>query len=316
MIIKAHGRKADGRGRGFRDLSRYLFTGSVGERNPDRVAAAETRNCWSADPATAWAEMVATWEDRHDLKAAAGGRKGGQDNARPVLHLTMGWQTGEKVDRAEQMRAADGLLKKLGLEGHQALYVAHQDKDHAHVHIMVNLIDPKTGRTPPVNDHLHRKLSEHAHDYRAARNELHLCPQREKNREARKASRLQHVKEAVANAWRRMNGQPEQWTVKRTKGKGPARNVWQMLKGAAAEIDPVLSKVPGGEAAKADILDRLAATHRKAWAAHHASAGAQGHAEGRGHLASGRGPAIDLYPGRSGQGDRQGARREIRPRGL
>src|SRR5712691_6266425 len=40
---------------------------------------------------------------------------------------------------------ADRVLRDLGLAEHQALMVAHQDRAHPHVHIMVNRVHPETG---------------------------------------------------------------------------------------------------------------------------------------------------------------------------
>ena len=40
---------------------------------------------------------------------------------------------------------ADRVLRDLGLSEHQALLVAHQDRSHPHVHVMVNRVHPETG---------------------------------------------------------------------------------------------------------------------------------------------------------------------------
>lgn len=43
--------------------------------------------------------------------------------------------------------AALSSLKAIGLQDHQALMAAHHDKDHLHVHIVVNTVNPDTGLT-------------------------------------------------------------------------------------------------------------------------------------------------------------------------
>jgi hypothetical protein len=43
-------------------------------------------------------------------------------------------------------RAADSYLKHMGLDEHQAVYAAHNDTEHAHVHIIVNRVHPETGK--------------------------------------------------------------------------------------------------------------------------------------------------------------------------
>ena len=43
-------------------------------------------------------------------------------------------------------RAVDGSLEVLGLEGHEALIVAHDDTRHPHVHVIASRVDPETGK--------------------------------------------------------------------------------------------------------------------------------------------------------------------------
>ena len=43
-------------------------------------------------------------------------------------------------------RAVDGNMEALGLEGHEALIVAHDDTRHSHVHAIANGVDPETGK--------------------------------------------------------------------------------------------------------------------------------------------------------------------------
>ena len=43
-------------------------------------------------------------------------------------------------------RVADRLLAELKLQGHQVVIVAHKDRPHAHMRLMVNRVHPETGR--------------------------------------------------------------------------------------------------------------------------------------------------------------------------
>ena len=43
-------------------------------------------------------------------------------------------------------RVADRVLARLGLEGHQVLIVAHRDREHPHLHVLVNRVHPETGK--------------------------------------------------------------------------------------------------------------------------------------------------------------------------
>ena len=45
-------------------------------------------------------------------------------------------------------RTAGESLKELDLDRHQALIVAHGDCEHAHVHVIVNRVDPESGKAP------------------------------------------------------------------------------------------------------------------------------------------------------------------------
>ena len=44
--------------------------------------------------------------------------------------------------------AAQGFLKAVGMEKAQAVFIAHNDTDQAHIHIVASRIDPETGRRP------------------------------------------------------------------------------------------------------------------------------------------------------------------------
>ena len=49
-------------------------------------------------------------------------------------------------------RAVDGSLEALGLEGHEALIVAHDDTRHPHVHVVANRVDPETGKAAKLGN--------------------------------------------------------------------------------------------------------------------------------------------------------------------
>ena len=76
-------------------------------------------------------------------------------------------------------RAAEETLKALGLERHQALIVAHRDKDHPHLHVIANRVNPETGKAAKLgNDRL--KLSRWAERWERERGQV-KCPERAKN---------------------------------------------------------------------------------------------------------------------------------------
>ncbi len=67
------------------------------------------------------------------------------------LHASLSWGDGERPDRAEMVEAAQDFLKAIGLERARAVFVAHDDTDHAHLHIVASRIDPETGKTLRVD---------------------------------------------------------------------------------------------------------------------------------------------------------------------
>jgi hypothetical protein len=65
---------------------------------------------------------------------------------KPVYHLALSCDPRDLVDRAAMERIADRVLRELKLEEHQAVIVAHGDRQHPHVHILVNRVHPETGK--------------------------------------------------------------------------------------------------------------------------------------------------------------------------
>ena len=63
-----------------------------------------------------------------------------------VFHYELAWPPGERPSRAKWTDAALHTLKELGFDKHLYVIVAHDDKKHFHIHIMVNKIHPITYR--------------------------------------------------------------------------------------------------------------------------------------------------------------------------
>ncbi|TMV88194.1 hypothetical protein FGG78_17515 [Thioclava sp. BHET1] len=106
----------------FGGLARYLTKGGRG-----RVLALD--NLASDSLVAAANEMTISAATSHRTQ-------------KPVLHLSLSYAEGEQVT-SDQMRAdARRVIKALGLRGHQALIVAHDDTDHIHAHVMANRVGP------------------------------------------------------------------------------------------------------------------------------------------------------------------------------
>ena len=65
-----------------------------------------------------------------------------------VCHYELAWPPGERPTRPQWTDCAVHTLKALGYEDHQYMVVAHDDKKHFHIHIMVNKVHPETLRAP------------------------------------------------------------------------------------------------------------------------------------------------------------------------
>jgi hypothetical protein len=122
-----------GTGSGFGGLQAYLLHGHRGEA-VDRVGWVSSRNLAHDDPEYAAVQMRATAEQNHRVE-------------QPVYHLSLNAAPGEHLSREQWEQVADRVLKDLGLEDHQALIVAHTDRPHEHVHVMVNRVSPETLKT-------------------------------------------------------------------------------------------------------------------------------------------------------------------------
>jgi hypothetical protein len=116
----------------FTWLVDYLL-GQERETGPERVEWTTTRNLPTSDPELAARVMRDTAGQNSWTK-------------KPVYHIMLSAVPGDPIDRAMMERMADRVLDRLGLTEYQAVLVAHLDRPHHHLHIMVNRVHPETGR--------------------------------------------------------------------------------------------------------------------------------------------------------------------------
>ncbi len=152
----------------------------------DRVAWTATRNIMTDDPEKAFRYMLFTALDKDRLKEQAGITSAGRKSKGDVYTYSLAWHPDEqgKFDKSQMMDAVDQSLKALGAHNHQAVVVAHQDEDHPHVHVILNMVNPENGKNLVVSND-RKKLHKWANDYRRSRGEDHkYCPNRAKKFDA------------------------------------------------------------------------------------------------------------------------------------
>ena len=209
--------KINGLGRSFAGVAAYCLHDAPepDDRRPEtseRVGWTDTRNLATIRVERAARLMAATAKAAPDLKRLAGAARGGRKLAKPVLHYSLSWAQDETPDRQEMSRAVDGSLHALGLDGHEALIVAHDDTRHPHVHVIANRVDPETGKAAKLGNSKLR-LSRWAEGYEREQGRIR-CEERVKNNERRRAG-----DEVVRNPWER----PLHWARYRREGMQSGR---------------------------------------------------------------------------------------------
>jgi hypothetical protein len=131
-------------GKSFSGLGTYL-THDPKAKTDERVAWTHTLNLAHDDPRSAVDSMLWTSRNAELLKQEAGIRAGGRALENPVKHLSLNWAPDESPTREHMIETTEGFLRHMNWQEHQALLVAHEDKAHAHVHVMLNVIHPETG---------------------------------------------------------------------------------------------------------------------------------------------------------------------------
>jgi hypothetical protein len=149
----------------------------------ERVLFFETLNLRTQDPDKAWKQMAWTAEHEEELKFSAGVKWSGAKTEKPVYAFSLAWDIGEAPSPQEMREAALSALASRRLQEHQAVLYGHNDTEHKHVHVLVNLIHPETGRC--ANTYRDRyELSRWAQSYEEQQGKIR-CHQRVENNRRR-----------------------------------------------------------------------------------------------------------------------------------
>ena len=198
MIPKSHGS-----GSGLGGVMRYVThdAPTADDRRPEtseRVADAGTIELPPGiSLTTAEKIMRATVREQKLLKELAGVSARGRPTVDPYHQLSLSWQRGYRPPRHEIETAVLGALKAIGLEGHQAIWVAHSDKEHFHVHIVVCRVSWENGRAVHLS-HEKAKLSGWARKYEESQGEV-LVETRVKREAWREEGRTLRAERAAAS---------------------------------------------------------------------------------------------------------------------
>lgn len=172
------------RGSSFKGAGQYYLHDKE-KSTKERVAWTHTHNLPTSDPELAMKWMAHTAIHRNKLKQQAGipptGRKG---NDKPVYSFSLAWQPEQEPQKEHMLELAFDALALLGLKDHEAVFVAHNDTAHPHVHVITNLVHPENGKTMrPQNDRL--KFSAWAEAYEKEHGKIY-CEERVINNERRR----------------------------------------------------------------------------------------------------------------------------------
>lgn len=152
-----------------------------------RVAWMEVRNLAHDDPAYVQGVMIATARNADAIKKEAGIKATGRKaTAGAVFSYSIQWHPENETipDRAGMIEVAEQTLRLLGAAGHQAAIIAHTDTKHPHIHVVVNRVDPSTGKMLVLDKNALR-LDEWAAKYERDRGQI-VSPNRDAKHEARK----------------------------------------------------------------------------------------------------------------------------------
>jgi len=189
-------------GRSFKGASLYYLhdkrrEGEAERLTSDRLAWAHTVNLATADPERGWRIMADTAMRQGEIKAAAGEKATGRKLTKPVYAYALAWHPEQRPDRDHMLSTALDSLKAQGLEGHQAIILAHSDEPQQHVHVIVNRVHPETGKAATLSNNT-LKLSKWAEAYEKRHGKIYCDKRVENNRKREQREAVQEPRKSRA----------------------------------------------------------------------------------------------------------------------
>lgn len=171
----------------------------------ERVDFTHTENLPTSDPEKAWRWMAYTAMSAEKLKAANGATTRGRKSTKPVFTFSLSWHPEEEPERDHMVMTGRSALAALGLIEHQALMVAHRDEAYKHLHLMVNVVHPETGRSHTM-DFTKLDLSKWAEEYERVHGKIY-CDLRVENNEKRRENKKRRDEERGASSDKKIKGE-------------------------------------------------------------------------------------------------------------
>jgi hypothetical protein len=177
------------RGHSFKGAGLYYLHDKESKSN-ERVEWTHTHNLPTDDPKKAMGWMAYTAKNADRLKDQAGVVKTGRKSTSGAVYsYSLSWHPEEKPTREVMQESAMTVLQRLGLSDHEAVFVAHNDTEHPHVHVICNVVHPETGKlVAPSYDYL--TTSNWAEKLEKDNGKIY-CEQRVINNERRRAEAKQ-----------------------------------------------------------------------------------------------------------------------------
>ncbi|HEX4409035.1 MAG TPA: relaxase/mobilization nuclease domain-containing protein [Xanthobacteraceae bacterium] len=176
-------------GKSFKGLSDYLTHDPDHAKTSERVAWTYTYNLANDDVPCAVGEMIWTARDAELLKQETGIRAGGRTTEDPAKHISLSWAPTETPSPEHMRESAEEFLRHMKWNEHQAIVIAHQDKQ-PHLHIMLSVIHPETGLR--LDDNFERRRAQAWAKEYERENGIH-CEQRFKNADEREKSMPRNI---------------------------------------------------------------------------------------------------------------------------
>ncbi len=190
------------RGYSFVGAAKYYLHDKKADTD-ERVAWTYTHNIPTDNPEKAFGWMAYTAMNAERLKQNADVSKvGRKSSAGAVYSYSLAWHPEQSPERETMQDAAMEVLEHLGLVEHEAVFVAHTDTQHPHVHVVCNLVHPEHGKTAsPSYDYL--TASRWAENLEKEEGQIR-CEQRVINNEKRRRLEFQSESTLVKHREKRL----------------------------------------------------------------------------------------------------------------